>query len=106
MEKLLHSQSSGRSHNPGLRRIAMNIAQLFHKLRVISNIEIVVSALPEMLIPTRLCNQTPRHSLLQRFQRIGQRIPLRFAEQQVHMLQHHYIPVNLKLESVPHALQG
>jgi hypothetical protein len=38
---------------PGLYRIAMNIAQLFHKLRVISNIEIVISLLPEMLIPTQ-----------------------------------------------------
>ncbi len=27
----------------------MNVAQLFHKLRVISNVEIVVPLLPEML---------------------------------------------------------
>ncbi len=55
----------------------MNIAQLFHKLRVISNVEIVVPLLPEML---RFANQTPRYSLLQRLQRIGQRILLWFAE--------------------------
>src|SRR5882724_288794 len=42
--------------------IAMNVAQLFHKLRVISNVEIVVPLLPEMLCIT---NQTPRYSLLQ-----------------------------------------
>src|SRR5439155_14070116 len=36
---------------PSLHRIAMNIAQLFHKLRVISNVEIVVPLLPEMLFP-------------------------------------------------------
>ena len=55
----------------------MNIAQLFHKLRIISNVEIVVPLLPEML---GIANQTPRYSLLQRLQRIGQRVLLRFAE--------------------------
>jgi len=37
----------------------MKIAQLFHKLRVISNVEIVVPLLPEML---RIANQTPRYN--------------------------------------------
>ena len=80
----------------------------------------------------RVGNQTPRHSLLQRLQRIGQRIvfcfadgwpiqavlwlewgtstavtvPLRFAEQQMHMLRHHDVPVNLKPETPPHPLQS
>ncbi len=81
----------------------MNVPQLFHKLRVISNIEIVVSLLPEMI---RGANQTARHSLLQRFQRIGQRISFRFAEQEVQMLGHDDVPVNLKPETAPHALQG
>jgi hypothetical protein len=31
----------------------MNIAQRFHKLRIISDVEIVVSLLPEMLFPTQ-----------------------------------------------------
>jgi hypothetical protein len=94
----------------------MNIAQLLHKLRVISNIEIVVPLLPEMLcgcpIPARFwlewgsSNQAPRYSLLQRFQRIGQRILLWFAEQEVNMLRHNDVPVNLKPEPAPHALQG
>src|ERR1700692_3233349 len=109
----------------------MNIAQLFHKLRVIANIEIVVPPLPEIL---RIANQTPRYSLLQRLQRIGQSILLRFAkqnrwpiqavfwlewgstiagrirlwlaEQQVNMLRHDDVPVNLKPETAPHALQS
>ncbi len=81
----------------------MNIAQLFHKLRVISNIEIVVPLLPEML---RVANQTPRYSLLQRLQRIGQRILLWFAEQEVNMLRHDYVPVNVKSEAAPHPLQS
>ena len=81
----------------------MNIAKLFHKLRVISNVEIVVPLLPEML---RITNQTPRYSLLQRLQRIGQRFLLWFAEQEVNMLRHDYVPINLKPETAPHALQS
>src|SRR5438445_1318904 len=71
----------------------------------------------------RIANQTPRYSLLQRLQRIGQRIllrfaehgwpiqavfwlewgsfifgriPLWFAEQQVNMLRHDYVPAESK----------
>src|SRR5438552_12953485 len=75
----------------------------FHKLRTISNVEIVVPLLPEMI---RIANQTPRYSLLQRLQRIGQRILLRFAEQEVNMLRHDYIPVNVKPETASHPLQA
>ena len=81
----------------------MNVAQLLHKLRVISNVEIVVPFLPEML---GIANQAPRYFLLQRLQRIGQRIPLWFAEQEMNMLRHDYVPVNVKPETAPHALQG
>jgi hypothetical protein len=100
----------------------MNIAQLFHKLRVISNVEIVVPFLPEMI---RIAKQTPRYSLLldpstslgisaagsdarwaPQLQRIGQRVLLWFAEQEVNMLRHDYVPVNLKPEAAPHPLQG
>src|SRR5205807_6776620 len=81
----------------------MNIAQLRHKLWVIANVEIVVPFLPEML---RVANQTPRYSLLQRLQRIGQRVLLRFAKQEVNMLRHDYVPVDVKPETVPHPLPG
>ena len=120
----------------------MNIAQLFHKLRVISNVEVVVPLLPEMIgCPTQAWfwlewefpNQTPRYSLLQRLQRIGQRIPLWFAEhgwpiqavfwlewgsstagriplwfakQQMNMLRHDDVPIDLKPEAAPHPLQS
>ena len=57
--------------------IAMNVAKLLRKLRVVANVEIVVPLLPEMI---RIANQTPRYSLLQRLQRIGQSIPLWFAK--------------------------
>ena len=81
----------------------MNIAQLLHKLRIISNVEIVVPLLPEML---GIANQAPRYSLLQRLQRIGQRIPLRFAEQEVDMLRHDYVSVNVESVTAAHSLQG
>ena len=84
-------------------RIAMNVTQLLHKLRIILNIEILVPLLPEML---RIANQTPRYSLLQRLQRIGQRILLWFAEQEVNMLGHHYIAVNVESVTPPHPFQG
>jgi translation initiation factor IF-1 len=37
---------------------------------------------------------------------IAGHIPLWFAEQRVNMLRHDYVPVNLKPETAPHALQG
>ena len=80
----------------------MNIAQLFHKLRVISNVEIVVPLLPEMI---RIANQTPRYSLLQRLQRIGQRVLWRFTKQEVNMLGHDYIAINAELVATSDTLQ-
>lgn len=80
----------------------MNVAQLLHKLRVISNVEIVVPLLPEMLC---IADQTPRYSLLQRLQRIGQRVLLRLAEQQVNMLRHDYVSVYLKSEPMTRSFQ-
>jgi hypothetical protein len=77
----------------------------------------------------RIANQSPRYSLLQRLQRIGQSVLLwfakpdgwpirarfwlewgnsqvRFAEQEVNMIRHDYVPVNLKPEAAPHPFQG
>jgi hypothetical protein len=48
----------------------MNITQFLSKLLVVSNVEIVIPLLPEML---RAADQAPRYSLLQRPQRICQR---------------------------------
>ena len=77
----------------------MNVAQLLHKLLIIADIEIVVPLLPEML---GIANQTPRYSLLQRLEGIGQRVLLRFAEQQVNMLGHDYIAINVECVTAPH----
>jgi hypothetical protein len=150
----------------------VDIAQFLHKLRVISNVEIVVPLLPEMLgcpiqarfwLEWEIANQAPRYSLLQRLQGVGKGrdmptqaksrleggtliptqantrlewatagleggtlIPtqantrlewatvglgwgtllLRLAEEEVNMLGHDYVPVNLQPETAPHALQG
>ena len=59
---------------PALDRIAVNIAQLLNKLRIIANVEIVVPLLPEML---RVPKQAPGHSLLEGFEGIGERVLLR-----------------------------
>src|SRR5258708_1944199 len=115
---------------PRVHRISMNVAQLLHKLRIISNVEIVVPLLPEML---RFANQAPGYSLLQRLQRIGQRVlsqsaehgwPIQavfwlewgssiagrillwFAEQEMNMLRHDYVSVNVESVTPPHPLQG
>ena len=39
-------------------------------------------------------------------QRIGQRIPLRFAEQEVDMLRHDYIAIDVESVTTPHPFQG
>ncbi len=80
----------------------MNISKFFHKLRFIPNIEIVVALLPEMLGFT---DQSPRYSLLQRLDRVGEIVLLRFAEQQVNVFGHDYITVDAKFESEAHTLE-
>ena len=81
----------------------MNIAEVLPKLRIISNVEIVVPLLAEML---GIAYQAPRYSSLQRLQRIGRRIPLRFAEQEVDMLRHDYIAIDVESVTTPHPFQG
>jgi hypothetical protein len=44
--------------------------------------------------------------LLQRIQRIGQRVPLRFAEQEVDMLRHDYVSVSVESVTPPHPFPG
>jgi hypothetical protein len=50
----------------------------------------------------KIRDQTPRYSLLQRLQGIGQRVLLRFAQQQVDVLWHDYIPINAEPVTAPH----
>jgi hypothetical protein len=79
----------------------MNISKLFHKLRFIPNVEIIVALLPEML---RIANQSPRYSLLQRFDHVRESMLLRFAEQQVNVFGHDDITVDAKFEAAADTL--
>ena len=79
----------------------MNVAQLLHELPVISNVEIVVTFLPKVLgIP----DQSPRYSLLQRFQRVRQCASLGFAKQKMYMLRHGYVSIDAQVETTPDPL--
>ena len=81
----------------------MDVTDFLHKLAIVPDIEIVISLLPEML---GLADQAARHALLQRLESIGEQAALGFADRQVNMLRHDYIPVDTKPEAAPHTLQG
>ena len=59
--------------------------------------------LPVML---RVAKQARRYSLLQRFEGIGQCVLLRFAEQEVNMVEHYDIAINVDGVATPHAFPG
>ena len=80
----------------------MNIVQLLHKLSVISNVEVIIALLPEAL---RLADPSPRNSLLQRLQRIGQRCAVGLAQQKMDMFWHDHIAINVELVVAPHPFQ-
>lgn len=78
MEKAAPPPTFGAFTQSLLHRIAMNVVELLYKLLMIANIEVVVALLPEML---GLSDQTPRYSLFQRLQSIGERALLRVPTQ-------------------------
>jgi len=69
----------------------MNIAKLLDELRCARHVEVVVSLLPKMSF---LANQSPRNSLLQGFQRIGEAHSFWLADQKVHMIRHDNVAMN------------
>jgi hypothetical protein len=81
----------------------MNIAELFDKLIVRPNIEIVIPLLPEM---RGLSNQPPRYALFERLDRIRERSAARFAQQQMHMVGHDHVCVDTKIEAAPDPLKS
>ncbi len=116
MEKATPRPVVGALAQSPLYRIAMNVVELLYKLRMIANVEIVVALLPEMV---GVSDQTPRHSLLQRFEGVGERallletrdIPTQaktglewgtvdcgLAEEKVNVLGHHDVCVDTKAE--------
>ena len=80
----------------------MTIPQLLHELPLVSDIEIVISLLPEVFA---VADQPPRHALLQRLDRIRQHSTCRFVQQQVNVFGHHDIRVDAERETMAHALQ-
>ncbi len=110
----------------------MNVVELFYELRMIANVEVVVALLSEM---GGFSDQTPRYSLLQRLESIGERavVPLaeaveiptqantglewatfefewaavvRLALEQMNMLRHDHISIDIESVAVAHALKS
>lgn len=81
----------------------MDVMELLHKLFTITNVEIVVALLPEMV---SVADQAARDSLLQRLQGIGQSVALRLAEQKMNVFRHDDVAVNTEAEVAAHSLQG
>jgi hypothetical protein len=70
---------------------------------MIADVEVVVALLPEML---RITDQAPRHTLLEGFERVGERSLLWFAEQQVNVFRHDDVAVDAQMEAAPDTLEG
>lgn len=81
----------------------MNIAQLFDKLTVIPNIEIVITLLPEVFL---FADQPARDALLERLDRVGECGTLRLAQQQVNVLGHDHIGEDAQFVSTPDSFKG
>ncbi len=81
----------------------MNISQFLRELPIIPDVEVVIPLLPEVL---GTADQSARNPLLQRLDRIGEHVPLRLAEQQMHMFRHDHVAIDAEPEAASHALQG
>src|SRR5579863_2354241 len=80
----------------------MDVTKLLNELLMVSDVEVVISLLPEMVITGE---QLPRNSLFQRFQSIGECLPLWFAQQKVDVLRHNHVSIDAKSKLPPDALQ-
>jgi len=76
-------------HQSTRHGIAMNIAQLLHKLRMIANVAIIITPLPE---PSS--TMVARHADFNRQNCIAQQAPLRFAQQQVDVFRHQEVSID------------
>ena len=83
---------------PALHRVAVHIAKFLDPLLFAPDVEIVVTALPELNLSTLL--QLARGLLFQHLERNRQRRPARLADKQMNMLRHQNITSNHK--AVPH----
>ena len=73
-------------------RVAVDVVQFLPALVIVTNIEVVVTFLPEVI--AAFADQASRNSLFQRLQRCGQRLPLGFAQQQMYMFRHDDVSVD------------
>jgi hypothetical protein len=94
--------------------------ELLYKLLVITNIEIIIAPLPEVI---GISDQMPRHSLLQRLEGIGERallgvptqakiglewatVGVGLADEDVNVLRHHDVAVDAKAEVAADAFES
>ena len=87
---------------PTLHRIVVDIAKFLRKLLPIANVVVVIALFPEVV---RLADQSPRHTLIKRFERVGEQLTVRLSDQQVNVLRHHHISIDAETEAEPDALQ-
>src|SRR6266542_4159494 len=85
---------------PARNRIAVDVAQLFHKLLVVAHVAVIVAALPH-----RPAYGAPSHAYLERLQRAAQHAVLGLAHQQVDVLRHQHIAIEPDAACAPHPLQ-
>ena len=81
----------------------MNITKLRDELPVVTDIEIVITFLPEM---RGVADQPARHALLQRLESVSKRVTLGLADEQVNVLWHDDVSVDAKSEAAPNALKS
>ena len=101
----------------------MNIFELLYELLVISDIEVVIALLPEMslsaplkpafgliglilVLATSSPTQSPRHTLLQRLDRLSKGLHFGFTQEQMHVVRHHHICVHAQSKSAADSFKG
>ena len=90
-------------NQPALDRIAMDVTQFLDPLAFGPYRHVVVTNLPAAAL-TRTA-QLPRYHLLQHLDGNRERRALRFADQQMHVLRHHDISVNVHAISAAYPFQ-
>ena len=80
----------------------MNVAQLLDKLFVVTNVEIVIALLPEVLMIT---DQAPRCTLLQGLERISETASFGLTHQKMNVLWHHDVAIDTKSVASAYAFE-
>ena len=83
----------------------MYITQLLDKFPLAPHTEIIISRLPERFHAVRDA-KFPRDDLLQHLQAQRKRAPLRFADEQMHVLRHDHVTGNIKPIPLSHSFEA